>query len=80
MSSTTGGSDWTNGLPPFLTVKEAAIYLRVNVKTIYNAITSGALRHVKFGRTIRIPREALADPNGTPPPTPQRKKRGRRDS
>jgi len=67
-----------HGLPPFLTVKEAAVYLRLNVKTVYAAIASGALRAVRFGRTVRIPREAIiALANGTPLGEPRHNKRGR---
>jgi excisionase family DNA binding protein len=68
-------------LPAYLRVQEAATHLRLNVKTVYAAIASGTLRHVRFGRTLRIPREALAAlANGTPLGEPPRKKRGRRDS
>jgi excisionase family DNA binding protein len=68
-------------LPAYLTVQEAASHLRLNVKTVYAAIASGALRAVRFGRTLRIPREALAAlANGTPLAEPQRKRHGRRDS
>ena len=67
-------------LPAYLTVQEAAAYLRLNVKTVYAAIASGALRAVRFGRTLRIPREALADlANGTPVAAPRSKKRGPRN-
>jgi excisionase family DNA binding protein len=66
-------------LPPFLTVKEAAAYLRLNVKTVYAMIAGNTLRAVRCRRTIRIPRDALLDPgNGTPQLEPQRKGRGRR--
>jgi excisionase family DNA binding protein len=66
------------GLPPYLTVQEAAAHLRLNVKTVYTAITSGTLRAARFGRTLRIPREALtALATGSPLPNPDRK-RGRR--
>jgi excisionase family DNA binding protein len=44
-----------------LTVKEAADFLRVNVKTIYAELASGRLPHVMLGRRIiRIPRAVLA--------------------
>lgn len=44
-----------------LTVKEAAAFLRVNVKTIYAELASGRLPHVMLGRRIiRIPRAVLA--------------------
>ena len=44
-----------------LTVKEAADFLRVNVKTIYAELATGRLPHVMLGRRIiRIPRAVLA--------------------
>ena len=42
-----------------LTVKEAADFLRVNVKTIYSLVAAGKLGSVRVGRVIRIPRTAL---------------------
>lgn len=49
------------GASDMLTVKEAADFLRVNVKTIYAEIAAGRLRHVMLGRRIiRIPRAVLA--------------------
>ena len=42
-----------------LTVKEAADFLRVNVKTVYALIAAGHLRCVRVGRVIHIPRAAL---------------------
>jgi excisionase family DNA binding protein len=42
-----------------LTVKEAARYLRVNVKTLYADIEAKRIRALRVGRVIRIPRSAL---------------------
>jgi len=42
-----------------LTVKEAAEMLRVNVKTIHKLLASGDLPHLRLGRVIRIPSQAL---------------------
>ena len=43
---------------PWLTVREAAQYLRVGVDLIYDACAIGGLKHVKLGhRTIRLRRE-----------------------
>ena len=42
-----------------LTVKEAAELLRVNVKTIHKLLASGDLPHLRLGRVIRIPSQAL---------------------
>ena len=49
-----------DALPAVLTVEELAAYLRVNRKTIYQAIAAGELpgaRHI--GGTIRICRDAV---------------------
>ena len=45
-----------------LTVKEAADFLRVNVKTIHKLLASGDLPHLRFGRVIRIPSRVLRSP------------------
>ena len=44
----------------FLTVDEAAAYLRCNRKTVYDAVSRGTLPGVvRLGRVIRIHRTAL---------------------
>jgi excisionase family DNA binding protein len=44
----------------WLTVRDAAQYLRVGVDLIYDACSIGGLKHVKLGhRTIRLRREWL---------------------
>ncbi|MBI4269062.1 MAG: helix-turn-helix domain-containing protein [Candidatus Rokubacteria bacterium] len=47
------------GLPELLTAEEAAGWLRVGRNTVYDMLRSGALRSVRLGRLIRVPREAL---------------------
>jgi excisionase family DNA binding protein len=50
------------GPPPELmayTIHEAAQMVRVSDRTIRRAITSGRLRAVHIGRTVRVPRESL---------------------
>ena len=47
--------------PGFLTVKEVAGQLRFSTGHVYELVRRGHLRVVKHGRTIRIPREALAE-------------------
>jgi excisionase family DNA binding protein len=44
-----------------LTVREAADYLRVNVKTLYADIEAKRIKALRVGRVIRIPRSALLD-------------------
>ena len=47
-------------LPPVLTVDEAARFLRLNRKTLYDAVRAGELPGVvRVGRFIRIGRDAL---------------------
>ena len=57
-------------LPPGLTVDEAARLLRVNRKTLYDAVREGRVPGVvRMGRTIRIGRDALLEwlrGNGSP--------------
>lgn len=42
-----------------MTVAESATLLRVNEKTIYNAVNRGDLPHQRVGRNIRLSRAAL---------------------
>ena len=50
------------GFPPVLTVDEVAVILRVDRKTAYAVIAEGALPGVRrFGRCIRVSRDALLD-------------------
>jgi excisionase family DNA binding protein len=43
----------------YFTVKDAAEFLGVNIKTIYRAIAAGELPARRIGRVLRIPRSAL---------------------
>ncbi len=58
------------GLPPALTVDEAARLLRVNRKTLYEEVRLGHVPGVvRMGRAIRIGRDALLEwlrGNGSP--------------
>jgi len=50
----------TTTLPSVLTVDEAARFLRLNRKTLYDAVRAGELPGVvRVGRSIRIGRDAL---------------------
>ncbi|MBX7096443.1 MAG: helix-turn-helix domain-containing protein [Myxococcaceae bacterium] len=42
-----------------LTVPEAATLLRLNPKTVYEAVSRGELPHQRIGRRIRLSRSAL---------------------
>jgi excisionase family DNA binding protein len=49
-------------LPAILRVEEVAALLRVNRKTIYEAVAQGRMPGVRrFGRAIRIERDAVID-------------------
>jgi excisionase family DNA binding protein len=47
-------------LPLLLTVEEAARLMRVSRNGAYNAVAEGRVPSIRIGRTIRIPRDALA--------------------
>jgi excisionase family DNA binding protein len=47
-------------LPLLLTVEEAARLMRVSRNGAYNAVAEGMVHSIRIGRTIRIPRDALA--------------------
>jgi excisionase family DNA binding protein len=46
-------------LPDFLTVEELAAWLRLGRNTAYEIVRRGEIPHVRFGRSIRIPKTAL---------------------
>lgn len=47
-------------LPQMLSVPEAAAWLDVAPGTLYEALRAEQLPHVRIGRLVRIPRDALA--------------------
>jgi len=49
------------GLPSVLTVEEAANFLRLNVKTVYTAISAGQMPGRKIGNRTVILRDGLLD-------------------
>jgi excisionase family DNA binding protein len=46
-------------LPEFLSPDEVRVYLRLSRNTIYELLRREEIPHVRFGRTIRIPKAAL---------------------
>jgi excisionase family DNA binding protein len=46
-------------LPEYLTPAEAQAYLSLSRNTIYELLRRNEIRHVRFGRLIRIPKAAL---------------------
>lgn len=51
----------TDDLEPVLTVSEVMEVLGCGRRTAYDLVASGALRSVRLGRAIRIPRSALRE-------------------
>lgn len=45
--------------PELLTVDELAAYLRVNRKTVYDAIRAGTIRAIRIGRVLRVARSEV---------------------
>ena len=48
-------------LPEMVTVEEMSAYLRVSRNVAYELVKSGTLRSVRYGRLIRIPKQALLE-------------------
>lgn len=46
---------------PAYKVAEVAAFLRVDKAAVYDLVKTGALRHVRIGRLIRVPESALAE-------------------
>jgi excisionase family DNA binding protein len=46
-------------LPEYLTPEEFRAYLGLGRNTVYDLLRRGEIAHVRFGRTIRIPKAAL---------------------
>ena len=55
-----GDGRGTEGLPPILTVDELAAFLRLNRKTVYEAVSRGEIPGVRrIGHTFRISRDSV---------------------
>ncbi len=46
-------------LPDMCSPEQAQAFLQVGRNTIYEALKAGQIRHIKCGRLIRIPKQAL---------------------
>lgn len=46
-------------LPQFLSVEEFRMLVGIGRSTTYDLLRRGELRHIRFGRVVRIPKEAL---------------------
>ncbi|HAQ59537.1 MAG TPA: excisionase [Microbacterium sp.] len=51
----------------FLTVAEVAEIMRVSKMTVYRLVHAGELPAVRFGRSYRVPEQAVTDAVNTPP-------------
>jgi excisionase family DNA binding protein len=69
--------DSTYGLPPLLTVEEVAHFLRMNVKTVYAAVSAGEMPGRKVRQRTVILRDALLQWLRTQERVRPRRKRGR---
>lgn len=48
-------------MPLVLTVSEAAKLLRIGLNSTYDLVRCGAIRSLRIGRQLRIPRQAILD-------------------
>lgn len=48
-------------LPDVLTVQQVAEVLQCSDKHVYDLAAEGAIRRIKVGRLVRIPRQALVE-------------------
>lgn len=48
-------------LPPVLRVQDLMQVLSIGRNTAYELVRSGQIRSIRIGRSIRIPRDALAE-------------------
>jgi excisionase family DNA binding protein len=48
-------------LPEMVTVEEMCAFLRVSRNAGYELVKTGAIRSIKFGKLIRIPKAALLE-------------------
>lgn len=54
-------SEGIGGYPDILTVHDMQNILKIGRNTAYHLIDSGHIRHVRIGRSIRIPKTCLID-------------------
>lgn len=59
---------WTRWeeLPEFLSPAELQAYLGLGRTTVYDLLNAGAIRHVRLGRRILIPKVAVPRGSGEP--------------
>lgn len=61
VSKTTATPPRFDDLPEMVLVEEAAAFLRIGRNAAYELVKSGALRSKRYGRLIRIPKQALLE-------------------
>lgn len=47
--------------PDVLTVAQVADILHISIRSAYNLLSDGSIRHRKIGRIYRIPKQAVID-------------------
>lgn len=55
-------------LDDMVTPEQGAAFLGVGRNTMYELLKGGVIRHVRYGRLIRIPKAALLEPVDSAPP------------
>ena len=55
------GMESLEKLPLFMTVHEASEVLRIGRSNTYELVRSGRLKSIRFGKQIRIPKQAIED-------------------
>lgn len=50
-----------NTLPLLLTVRQLSEYLSISQTLAYRLLNTNQIRHLRLGKTIRIPREAVQE-------------------
>jgi excisionase family DNA binding protein len=58
-SATSGPLQMAAQVMPIMTVDEVAALLRLNRKTVYDAVREGALPALRLGRSIRLSRDEV---------------------
>lgn len=61
MNCTEYGICSLEGLPLSLTVREVSQILRIGLTSTYDLVRCGAIRSLRVGHQIRVPRQAVED-------------------
>jgi len=61
MESSTFSERQAAEIPEILTVEEVAVWLRLNRKTVYDAVKNGEIPCCRVGRILRFSRQAVLE-------------------